>query len=72
MGTKPKKPPYEKIFPREYWDRPDPLKDHGPNRVEDVYQAVGYALNYWELAEEEMATLFLVLSEPTAQAQFLQ
>lgn len=72
MTAKPKKPePYKPLFPGDFWDRPKVPADTGAKRHTDVFKAVGYALTNWELAEEQMQTLFLVLSEVNSPASYL-
>jgi len=71
MKSKPEPPERFKWFPNDFWKRPEPLKDKGAKSVDDIYQAMGYALNKWELAEEELANFFTVLSEANSSRSLL-
>jgi hypothetical protein len=55
------------LFSEAYWSRPDP-RDQGDLRAEPIYQAVGVALSEWEKADQQLAHLFLVLTEATGRA----
>lgn len=50
------------VFSKSYWERPT-AKDQGDPDSNVVYTAVGNALSGWELAEQELAELFLALVE---------
>jgi hypothetical protein len=55
-------PPKQKkpIFEKKFWERPPP-KDQGSPNPEKVQQAVGWTLSQWELADGNLAHLFLTL-----------
>lgn len=48
------------ILNESYWRRPEARK-HGDRSSPALYQAVGRALSNWERADQEMASLFMVL-----------
>jgi hypothetical protein len=57
-------PHKDTLFPKGYWERPANEKRGDPSAAQ-IYQAVGAALTAWELAEESLADLFLVMSQCT-------
>jgi hypothetical protein len=72
MTAKPKKPEsYVPLFPGDFWDRPKTPAEMGARHGADVFKQVGQALTNWELAEEEMKTLFMVLSEVNSPSAWL-
>ena len=52
------------VYKKTYWDRP-PQDSKGDGKIEAIYEAVGYALSHWEQADQELANLFLTLTDST-------
>jgi hypothetical protein len=48
------------IFTKPYWNRP-PNENQGDPTGQVIYTAVGFALTNWEMAEEQLAGLYLRL-----------
>ena len=46
----------------KYWKRPTDPKPQGDPNVDPVYAAVGRALSQWERLEQQLATLFIVVT----------
>jgi hypothetical protein len=49
------------VFTQDYWTRPE-NQNLGDADNNNIYHAVGYALTCWEIAEEALAELYLVLT----------
>jgi hypothetical protein len=60
MGS-PRKPPEPKLFPNDFWDRPE-LSTQGDKDPMTIFAAVGVALSTWEGIEQSLATLCVVFS----------
>lgn len=56
--------PDNPVFTPKYWERPAP-REQGDSGADRIYHAVGCALSAWEEADQALAHLFLVLSEPS-------
>ena len=56
--------PGNPVFTPIYWQPPAP-REQGDSGADRIYHAVGCALSAWEVADQALANLFLVLSEPT-------
>lgn len=54
-------------FPADYWDRPPSRKD-GDTGLDGIFRVVGMALTAWEMAEQALADLYLVLAEADGAA----
>jgi hypothetical protein len=47
---------------KEFWERP-PCRDKGDRQAEKIYEAVGFTITFWEIAEQELARIYLLLLE---------
>jgi hypothetical protein len=61
---------YKKIpcLDKNYWSRPKEKSAIGDSSVDIVYRAVGRALSQWEMLEQRLANLFLIVCDCPDQA----
>ncbi len=60
------------LFPKGYWERP-PLNpiERGDQCAEAIYCAVGHSLSMWEIAENALADVFLIMSDCNTTGAYL-
>jgi hypothetical protein len=52
---------------KDFWERP-PIRDKGDADAKQIFEAVGFAITFWEIAEQELATIYQLLLETSSHA----